>query len=98
MIKIYGMSTCPDCAYLYDQIKGRDEFEMIDIGSHVKLLKEFLRIRDNNSIFDEIKKEGKAGIPCFVLEDGTVTLEPEAVGLKSREEEPAHGCCGREGC
>ena len=24
MIKIYGMNTCPDCTYLYDQINGRE--------------------------------------------------------------------------
>jgi glutaredoxin-related protein len=86
MIKIYGMSTCPDCAYLYDQIEGRD-YEMIDIGTHVKLLKEFLKIRDNSPIFDECKEKGYAGIPCFVLEDGTVTLEAEAAGLRSRPQE-----------
>jgi glutaredoxin-related protein len=84
MIKIYGMSTCPDCTYLYDQIEGREEYEMIDIGTHVKLLKEFLKIRDNSPVFDECKEKGYAGIPCFVLEDGTITLEPERAGLKGR--------------
>lgn len=41
-------------------------------------------LRDNNPVFDECKKKGYAGIPCFVTEDGTVTLTPEEVGLKSR--------------
>ena len=84
MIKIYSMETCPDCTYLYDQIKGNAEFEVIDLGAHVKNLKEFLKIRDNSPVFDEAKAMGAAGIPCFVLEDGTVTLVPEEVGLKSR--------------
>ncbi|WP_455544129.1 hypothetical protein [Intestinibacter sp.] len=84
MIKIYGMPTCPDCAYLENQIAGNDNYEFIDIGTHVKLLKEFLSIRDNNPIFDELKKEGKAGIPCFILKDKTVTLVAEEAGLKSR--------------
>ena len=30
------------------------------------------------------KQAGAAGIPCFVLEDGTVTLTPEEAGLRSR--------------
>ena len=34
-------------------------------------------MRDNNAVFDDAKKYGYAGIPCFVLEDGTVTLSPE---------------------
>lgn len=98
MIKIYGMDTCPDCTYLYDQIEGKAEFEYINIGEHVKLLKEFLRIRDNSPVFDECKKNGSAGIPCFVLEDGTISIVPEDAGLKSRPTEPVAGCCGPEGC
>lgn len=82
MIKIYGMNTCPDCIAVKQQLPGREnEFEYIEIGSHVKLLKEFLKIRDNNPLFDEIKEQGKAGIPCFVLEDGTVSLKPEDFGF-----------------
>ena len=84
MIKIYGMETCPDCTYLDAQVEGNDKYEVIDIGKHVKYLKEFLRLRDNNAVFDHAKKVGSAGIPCFVLEDGTVTLFPEDAGLKSR--------------
>lgn len=34
--------------------------------------------------FVERQAEGRAGIPCFVLEDGRVTLVPEEAGLKSR--------------
>ena len=33
---------------------------------------------------DEAKKVGAASIPCFVLEDGSVTLIPEEAGLASR--------------
>ena len=84
MIKIFGMETCPDCTYLDEQVKGNDKYEVIDIGRHVKDLKAFLKLRDNNPVFDEAKKMGSVGIPCMVLEDGTVTLNPEDAGLKSR--------------
>lgn len=84
MIKIYGMDSCPDCTFVKEQVKGDDRYETIDIGSHVRKLKEFLRLRDNNPVFDEAKRTGAAGIPCFVLEDGTVTLSPEEAGLKPR--------------
>lgn len=53
MIKIYSMNTCPDCIYVEEQIQGDDRYEIIDIGSHVKHLKEFLRIRDNSPVFNE---------------------------------------------
>lgn len=92
MIKVYGMDTCPDCTYVKDQIQGDDRFEVIDIGSHVRNLKAFLKLRDNSPVFDEAKKVGAAGIPCFVLEDGTVTLNPEDAGLCARPIEDGAVC------
>ncbi len=86
MIKIYGMSTCPDCVNIEEQVKGDSRFEMIDIGQHVRNMKEFMRLRDNSTVFDEAKKYGYIGIPCFVLEDGTITLSPEDAGLQSLSE------------
>ncbi|MCK9180521.1 MAG: glutaredoxin-related protein [Bacteroides sp.] len=81
MIKIYGMSTCVDCTNLNDLVKNNNKYEVIDIGLHVKDLKDFLNLRDNHAVFDQAKKTGSIGIPCFVLEDGTVTLNPEEAGL-----------------
>lgn len=85
MIKIYGMKTCPDCTAVEEKVKGDGRYEIIDIGEHVALLKEFLRIRDNHPAFDDAKRFGYAGIPCFVLEDGTVTLRPEEAGVELEE-------------
>ena len=86
MIKIYGMITCPDCSYLLDQISGlEDEYEYIEIGEHVLKMKEFLRIRDskdNAEIFKDIKATGGVGIPCFVLENGRISLDPSDAGLE----------------
>ena len=84
MIKVYGMSTCPDCSYIEEQIKGNDKYQMIDIGQHVRNLKAFMKIRDNSPVFNAAREMGSIGIPCFVLEDGTITLEPEDAGLQSR--------------
>lgn len=84
MIKIYGMPSCPDCRHVEEQVEGLDGYEVIDIGSHVRLLKEFLRLRDSSPAFDDAKRQGSIGIPCFVLEDGRVTLVPEEAGLKAR--------------
>lgn len=82
MVKIYGMPTCPYCDYVHEQIKGReDEFEYINIGDNIRNMGAFTRLRDKNPAFDNSKKVGDVGIPAFVLEDGTVTLKPEDVGL-----------------
>ncbi len=100
MIKIYGMNTCPDCIFVEEQVKGNDNYVVIDIGTNVKNLKEFLRLRDTNPAFDAMKRVGAIGIPCFVLEDGRVTLRPEEVGLipNSREKEGASCRLDGSGC
>lgn len=92
------METCPDCTYVEEQVKGNADYEIIDIGSHVRNLKAFLKLRDGSPVFDEARKHGYAGIPCFVLEDGTVTLTPEDAGLKSRPADAAAGAsCNIDG-
>lgn len=98
MIKIYGMKSCPDCVAVDKQVEGDSRYQVIDIGEHVGLLKEFLRLRDTNPVFDEAKKKGYAGIPCFVLEDGTVTLNPEEAGLKSGKPERTSCRIDGSGC
>ena len=92
MIKIYGMKSCPDCTNVYRQVEGNSHYEIIDIGAHVKNLKAFLRLRDNNAVFDEAKRNGYAGIPCFVLEDGTVTLSPAEAGIATDEKPDGPSC------
>ena len=85
MIKVYGMDTCPDFVEVQKQIKGNENFEFIDIGEHVMNLKEFLRLRDKDAVFDEAKAGGYIGIPCFVLESGRISLDPKDAGLKNFE-------------
>ena len=98
MTKIYGMNTCPDCTYLHDQIKGKeDEYEYINIGEDVKYLKEFLRLRDKGSVFEECREKGFVGIPCFVFEDGRVSITPEDAGLKSRPQDDTNASCNVDG-
>ena len=99
MIKIYGMETCPDCTYVEQQVKDNDMYEVIDIGRHVRDLKAFLSLRDLDPAFDEAKSVGAVGIPCFVLEDGTVTLNPEDAGLRPRPVDEGAACnIGGSGC
>lgn len=97
MIIIYGTNLCPDCEYLNSQIKDNSNFKKIDIFENTKNLKEFLLLRDTNKAFDSVRGKGGIGIPAFLLEDGTVTIVPEEVGLKSRPEEVEEFSCGIEG-
>jgi len=87
MILIYGMPCCPDCAWLDHQIENNPGYEMRKISEKTAYMKEFLKIRESSPLFDRVRENGGIGIPCFVLEDGTVTLTPEEAGLRSRPEE-----------
>lgn len=93
MITIYGMPSCPYCAYILPQIEGNPNFVFIDIGKSVGDMHAFMSLRDHNPAFIPYKEEGDIGIPCFVKEDGTVTLEPKEVGLVSLSE----ASCSRDG-
>lgn len=97
MIKIYVMETCPDCTAVKAQAEGDSKYELIDIGKHVRNLKEFLRLRDKNAAFDVMKRVGGVGIPCFVLEDGTVTFKPEKAGLIIEPAEEQGAACNLDG-
>lgn len=65
---------------------------MIDIGKHVRNLKQFIKLRDTNPVFDEAKAVDDLGIPCYVLEDGMVTLCSKDVGLGPRPREEGAAC------
>ncbi len=92
MIKMYVMKTCPYCEYVEKQIEGNPRYQVIDIGQHVRNLKQFLALRESNPAFDEAKRIGDVGIPCYVLEDGTVTLSSSDVGLEPMPDGSAPAC------
>lgn len=89
MIRIFVMQTCPDCTKVKLQASGDQRFELIDIGEHVRNLKLFLNLRDSSPAFVQVKRNGSIGIPCFVLEDGTVTFSSEEAGLMADSHDTA---------
>lgn len=79
MIKIYGTPQCPDCVAAKEQLTQQGiEFEYKNIEELVHL-KEFLKLRDTDSVFESCKEKGSIGIPCIVKEDGSLTLNPEDI-------------------
>lgn len=78
MTKVYVMSTCPDCVQVKARLAHHPDYELIDIGEHVRLLKAFLRLRDSHPAFDAVKARGAVGIPCFVDEHGNVSFDADA--------------------
>lgn len=95
---MYVMKTCPYCEYVEKQVVGNPNFKIIDIGAHVRNLKKFLSLRDNNPVFDEAKQIGDVGIPCYVLDDGSVTLNSEDVGLRPMPDGNDNGTVEGQSC
>lgn len=80
MIKVYGSKLCPDCMKLSMNLDvNRVKYDYVDINESLENLKELLKLRDSDPIFDESKASGAIGIPAIIMEDGTLTLDWEQV-------------------
>lgn len=72
---IYGSMLCPDCVQCCKDLDETDtQYTFCEFADDLAHLKAFLKIRDTDPAFEEVKREGKIGIPCLVSEDGTVSL------------------------
>ena len=66
-MKVYGADICIDCRNYKAIQKARGfEAEYIDITEDTAKLREFLQMRDNDPIFDEVRADSGFGIPLFV--------------------------------
>lgn len=75
MLKIYGSMLCKNCVQCRRELERAGvPYEFLDFADALSNLKEFLKIRDESSAFDEARSGGSIGIPCILREDGTVTL------------------------
>lgn len=75
-MKIYGMKTCGDCIAMQAEFNEKQiSYEFIEITESPALMKEFLALRDTDSVFEEVRKEHRIGVPCFVLSTGRLTLD-----------------------
>ena len=76
MLKIYGSPLCPDCVKCKAELEEAGvEFLYLDIGEKLLYLKQFLKIRDGNELFEPVRQRGQIGIPCIQREDGSITFE-----------------------
>lgn len=75
-LKVYGAQICIDCRN-YKAIQKRRGFEAeyIDITEDTGKLREFLNMRDNNPVFEQVKENNGIGIPLFINDDGRKTFD-----------------------
>lgn len=64
--------------------KNNVDYEYVEIMDSLANLKSFFKYRDNRPEFDEVKKEGRVGIPCIVVNDGEKVIlnQPSVDELK----------------
>ena len=72
---IYGSMLCPDCVACCKDLDATGTgYIFCDFADDLAHLKAFLKLRDTEPVFEEMKREGKVGIPCLLYDDGTVSL------------------------
>ena len=75
-MKVYGTPICIHCRHYKAIQKERGfEAEFIDITKNTDNLKKFLAMRDEEPLFEQVKKNYGIGIPFFVNEDGRKTFD-----------------------
>lgn len=73
---LYFSHLCPDTEPALRVLEEEgQEFEARDISLSLAYMKEFLAIRDKNSLFDPVRDRGSIGIPLLVSEDGSLRLD-----------------------
>ena len=76
MLKVYGTDICIDCRNYKAIQKNRGfEAEYVDIIEDTTKLKEFLKIRDFDPVFEPVRENNGIGVPLFVREDGAKTFD-----------------------
>lgn len=79
MLKIYGSDLCPDCVSCKAAFDANNvTYEFVNITESMRNLKEFLKLRDNDSVFDDPRQNGYVGIPALLFEDGSISLDWES--------------------
>ncbi len=79
-MKIYGSKICRGCNELKAVLDAKNiPYEFVEITENIPNLRAFLKMRDTNPMFDEIKEQGRVGLPVIELADGTLTLDVEKV-------------------
>ena len=77
-MKMYSSEICPGCKAFKALMAERgieEAFEIVDITEDVRKMREFLKLRDNEEAFAQVREHSFIGIPSFVNDNGEITLD-----------------------
>ncbi len=79
-ITVLGSHLCPDTIYAVNKL-AEAGIKMVykDILSCHSDLREYLKLRDTSPLYEPFRGTETLGVPCFIREDGTMTLDLEEI-------------------
>lgn len=70
-ITMFGSAHWPSCQPMKELLSDNNiDFRYVDITESMFNLKRFLKYRDNNEVFDNIRKKNRIGIPAIMINNG----------------------------
>jgi len=79
-VTVVGSHLCPDTLYALNKlVEAGVEIDFKNLSASLPDLKVYLALRDSEAMYEGVKAAGGIGIPCFILEDGTKTMDLKAV-------------------
>ena len=79
-VTVIGSHLCPDTLYALNWLSAVGaEVDFKNLSASLSDLKIYLALRQDSPVYADIRENGGIGIPCFILEDGTVTRDLQAV-------------------
>ena len=79
-ITVIGSHLCPDTLFALHRLsEAKAEIDFKDLSASLADLKAYLRLRQESPAYADVRENGGIGIPCFVLEDGAVTRDLDAI-------------------
>lgn len=73
---VFGSHLCPDTLGALQRLyEAGIAVSYHDILSCHADLRAYLQLRDNHEAYREIRGTERLGVPCFVFDDGSLTLE-----------------------
>ena len=75
-VTVIGSHLCPDTLYTLNCLTAAGvEASFQDILSCHAALQTYLHVRETSELYADIRGTQRLGVPSFVREDGTMTLE-----------------------
>ena len=83
---MYGSTLCQDTLYALIKVKSAGaEVDFHNITAVLPDLRAFMTLREEDPVYANVGKE-RLGMPLFILDDGTKTLDLDAVLERIRRE------------